>query len=105
MSAHAPDRTVRLLERPVPRCFPSEPDFLEERRAERVVWEALRDQERSVVVLAVNGFKDVERAKEVLYVGLSRARTLLVVVGHREVLERVGGRGVAKRLAAERWTP
>jgi hypothetical protein len=28
----------------MPRCLPSEPDFAEERRAERVVWEALRDQ-------------------------------------------------------------
>jgi DNA helicase IV len=62
--------------------------------------------ERSVVVLAVNGFKDVERAKEMLYVGLSRARTLLVVVGQRELLTRTGGAGVANRLrSAERWTP
>jgi hypothetical protein len=28
----------------VPHCYPPEPDFSEERRAERVVWEALRDQ-------------------------------------------------------------
>ncbi len=63
--------------------------------------------ERSVVVLAVNGFKDVERAKEMLYVGLSRARTLLlVVVGQRELLTRIGGAGVASRLrSAQRWTP
>ncbi len=62
--------------------------------------------ERSVVVLAVNGFKDLARAKEMLYVGLSRARTLLVVVGQRELLTRVGGPGVANRLrSAEPWTP
>jgi hypothetical protein len=62
--------------------------------------------ERSVVVLAVNGFKDVERAREMLYVGLSRARTLLVVVGQRELVEQVGGGGVKKRLgAAEGWVP
>ena len=60
--------------------------------------------ERSVVVLAVNGFKDVDRAKEMLYVGLSRARTLLVVVGQRALLERVGGGGVTSRLkSAQRW--
>ena len=35
--------------------------------------------ERPVVVLAIDGFRDVRRAKELLYVGLSRARTLLVV--------------------------
>ena len=62
--------------------------------------------ERSAVVLAVNGFREVTRAKEMLYVGLSRARTLLVVVGPRELVEAVGGDGVRKRLArAERWDP
>lgn len=54
--------------------------------------------ERPVVVLAVNGFKDVERAREMLYVGLSRARTLLVIVGSRDLLVEVGGDGVANRL-------
>lgn len=57
-------------------------------------------------MLAVNGFKDLERAKEMLYVGLSRARSLLVVVGPRELLEEVGGGGVRNRLTkAETWTP
>ena len=37
--------------------------------------------ERPAVVLAVNGFRDPDRAKEMLYVGLSRARDLLVVCG------------------------
>ncbi len=62
--------------------------------------------ERPVVVLAVNGFRDAERAREMLYVGLSRARTLLVVVGQRALLEQVGGDGVAKRLrSAQVWVP
>ena len=62
--------------------------------------------ERSVAVLAVNGFKDVERAKEMLYVGLSRGRSLLVVVGDSAVLAQVGGDGVRNRLKrAERWDP
>ena len=60
--------------------------------------------ERQVVVLAVDGFRDPARAKEMLYVGLSRARTQLVVVGDLEQLWKVGGDGVAKRLsAAEQW--
>ncbi len=60
--------------------------------------------ERQVVVLAVDGFRDPARAKEMLYVGLSRARTQLVVVGDLEQLRTVGGDGVAKRLsAAEQW--
>lgn len=62
--------------------------------------------ERPVVVLAVNGFRDLARAREMLYVGLSRARTLLVLVGERALVEQVGGRGVAKRLeAAQAWRP
>lgn len=36
--------------------------------------------ERQVVVLAVNGFKDPGRAREMLYVGLSRPRTQLVAL-------------------------
>ena len=61
--------------------------------------------ERRVVVLAVNGIRDTERAQRMLYTGMSRARTLLVVVGPRAYLERVGGEGVRKRLReAEQWT-
>lgn len=56
--------------------------------------------ERQVVVLAINGFKQPERAKEMLYVGLSRARTQLVVCGDLAEIARVGGEGVRKRLAA-----
>ena len=37
--------------------------------------------ERPVVVLSVNGFHDERRAAELLYVGMSRATTKLVVVG------------------------
>lgn len=60
--------------------------------------------ERQVVVLAVNGVRDAERAREMLYTGLSRARVLLVVVGERSWIEDVGGEAVRKRLAkAEVW--
>ena len=54
--------------------------------------------ERPAVVLAVNGFRDDSRARELLYVGLSRARDLLVVCGDPAELRRVGGDGVATRL-------
>ncbi len=62
--------------------------------------------ERQVVVLAVNGFRDLQRAREMLYVGLSRARALLVLVGPRAVVEEVGGTAVSLRLhSAEPWYP
>lgn len=62
--------------------------------------------ERSCVVLAVNGFSTDAQAREMLYVGLSRARSQLVVVGDLDEIASVGGEGVRRRLeAAERWQP
>lgn len=61
--------------------------------------------ERQVVVLAVNGFRDLDRAREMLYVGLSRASVLLVLVGDRGLIQQVGGAGLAHRLRnAQAWT-
>jgi hypothetical protein len=62
--------------------------------------------ERSVVVLCVKGFKDMDRAAEQLYVGLSRARSLLVVVGDAGLLEEAGGRELKVALSrAQAWNP
>ncbi|QDY89061.1 hypothetical protein E7Y32_01615 [Arthrobacter sp. UKPF54-2] len=62
--------------------------------------------ERSVIVLCVNGFKDLDRAAEQLYVGLSRARSLLVVVGDSELLGEAGGRDLKTALSrADVWAP
>jgi hypothetical protein len=62
--------------------------------------------ERSVVVLCVNGFKDMGRAREQLYVGLSRARSLLVVVGDSGLLEEAGGRELKLALSrSQAWKP
>ncbi|MCQ1954109.1 NERD domain-containing protein [Arthrobacter sp. zg-Y238] len=52
--------------------------------------------ERSVVILCVNGFKDMSRAAELLYVGLSRARCLLVVVGDPVLIAEAGGEDLAR---------
>lgn len=54
--------------------------------------------ERPALVLAVNGFRDPERAKEMLYVGLSRARDLLVVCADPALIRECGGDGVSRRL-------
>jgi Nuclease-related domain/UvrD-like helicase C-terminal domain/PhoH-like protein len=54
--------------------------------------------ERPAVVLAVNGIRDEARAKEYLYVGLSRARTQLVVCGDLDLITKYGGVGLRKRL-------
>ncbi len=54
--------------------------------------------ERPVVVLCVNDDGERDRARERLYVGMSRATDVLVVVGDPEVIRRVGGDDVARRL-------
>lgn len=56
--------------------------------------------ERPVVVLAVNGFGAAERAPQLLYVGLSRARSLLVVVGDGGEIWDAGGPEVWERISA-----
>jgi superfamily I DNA/RNA helicase len=62
--------------------------------------------ERPAVVLAINGFRHEERAREMLYVGLSRARDLLVVCGDLDLIRRVGGEAVVHRLTgAQAWRP
>jgi len=62
--------------------------------------------ERTVVVLAVNGFREAERARRMLYTGLARARVLLVVAGPRAEIERLGGEAVRRRLHdAQEWSP
>jgi hypothetical protein len=51
--------------------------------------------ERRVVVLCVNETTVRERARERLYVGMSRATDVLVVVGEPEVVREMGGDAVA----------
>ncbi|MCF6376435.1 NERD domain-containing protein [Nocardioides KLBMP 9356] len=54
--------------------------------------------ERRAVVLCLNEDGSRDRARERLYVGMSRATDELVVVGDPETVRRVGGDVVAKRL-------
>jgi hypothetical protein len=54
--------------------------------------------ERPAIVLAVNGFREVERAREMLYVGMSRARDLLVICADPTLLREHAGAGVMRRL-------
>jgi hypothetical protein len=54
--------------------------------------------ERRAVVLCVNEGGDRDRARERLYVGMSRAMDELVVVGDPDVIRRVAGDAVARQL-------
>lgn len=53
--------------------------------------------ERKAVVLCVN-LKSTERAREMLYVGMSRATDELVVVGDPALIREIGGEQVARQL-------
>jgi hypothetical protein len=57
-----------------------------------------KGMERRAVVLALNESAPGPRAKERLYVGLSRARDELVVVGSADHVREVGGERVLRRL-------
>jgi hypothetical protein len=50
--------------------------------------------ERPVVVLAINGFHNSEDFEDFLYVGLTRARDKLIVVGSKEVCETIENRTI-----------
>ncbi len=54
--------------------------------------------ERRVIILAVNESTSRDRAKERLYVGLSRARDELIVCGDLDYITSVGGPELARRL-------
>lgn len=54
--------------------------------------------ERRAVVLAVNESGNRDRARERLYVGLSRARDQLVVCGDPDLVRQIGGEQVAAQL-------
>jgi hypothetical protein len=58
--------------------------------------------ERRAVVLVVNDRYALERARERLYVGLSRARDQLVVCGDPEFITEYGGPDLARRLGISR---
>ena len=54
--------------------------------------------ERRVVVLAMNGWKDEERKKDILYTAVTRARDVLVICGSKEEITQSGGKEFFKKL-------
>ncbi len=57
--------------------------------------------ERPVVVLALNERPGREQARERLYVGLSRPRDLLVVVGSADQIEEIAGPAVRRKITGD----
>jgi len=63
---------------------------------------AFKGMERPAIVLAIDGFRDPATARDILYVGLSRARDLLVVCGELAMIREVAGDEVADLLSGSR---
>ena len=59
---------------------------------------AFKGMERPAIVLAVDGFRDPATARDILYVGLSRARDQLIVCGDIDQIRRAAGDEVADLL-------
>ncbi|WP_024793854.1 nuclease-related domain-containing DEAD/DEAH box helicase [Tomitella biformata] len=57
--------------------------------------------ERNALVLAINESEARDRSRERLYVGLSRARDMLVVCGPPDLIRQVGGDELARRLGID----
>ena len=77
----------------------SETDDPEQAFASVVALRLMADRlERKAVVLCVNEPEVRERARERLYVGMSRATDELVVVGDPDVIRDIAGDAVARRL-------
>jgi len=54
--------------------------------------------ERRVVVLAMNGWKEKVRKKDILYTAVTRARDVLVICGSKEEITQAGGKEFFKKL-------
>jgi hypothetical protein len=73
--------------------------FFEEDATYHCTTTGFKGLERRVVVLALNGWKDPDRKKDILYTAVTRARDLLVVCGGKEEIVRSGGKEFFKKLA------
>ncbi len=54
--------------------------------------------ERRVVVLAMNGWKEEERKRDILYTAVTRARDVLIICGSKEEIVHAGGKEFFKKL-------
>jgi hypothetical protein len=73
--------------------------FFEEDATYHCTTTGFKGLERRVVVLALNGWKDPDRKKDILYTAVTRARDLLVVCGGKEEIVQSGGKEFFKKLA------
>lgn len=73
--------------------------FFEEEATYHCTTTGFKGLERRAIVLAINGWKDPARKKDILYTSVTRARDLLVVCGSKEEITQSGGKEFFKKLS------
>jgi hypothetical protein len=73
--------------------------FFEEEATYHCTTTGFKGLERRAIVLAINGWKDPARKKDILYTSITRARDLLIVCGSKEEITQSGGKEFFKKLS------
>lgn len=72
--------------------------FFEEDATYHCTTTGFKGLERRAVVIAINGWKDPGRKKDILYTSVTRARDLLIICGSKEEITQAGGKEFFKKL-------
>jgi hypothetical protein len=73
--------------------------FFEEDATYHCTTTGFKGLERRAVVLAINGWKEADRKKDILYTSVTRARDLLIICGSKEEITQAGGKEFFKKLS------
>jgi superfamily I DNA/RNA helicase len=73
--------------------------FFEEDATYHCTTTGFKGLERRAVVIAMNGWKEPERKKDILYTSITRARDLLIICGSKEEIVHSGGKEFFKKLS------
>lgn len=72
--------------------------FFEEDATYHCTTSGFKGLERRVVVIAMNGWKEPDRKKDILYTAVTRARDLLIICGSKDEITHAGGKEFFKAL-------
>ncbi len=73
--------------------------FFEEEATYHCTTTGFKGLERRAIVLAINGWKEPTRKKDILYTSVTRARDLLIICGSKEEITQSGGKEFFKKLS------
>lgn len=89
---------IQRLEGQGPLRNPYWKKFFEDDAAYHCTTSGFKGLERRAVVIAMNGWKEEDRKKDVLYTAVTRARDLLIICGTKEEIIHAGGKEFFKAL-------